>query len=55
MNQLTENVAFVPIADHSRKIEASAHLSKRLLRWPTRLLCQHRVCFNSYDSKKSPI
>ena len=47
INKLTDNVASVPVAGHSRKIEASAHLCKILLRQPTRLLCQHRVCLNS--------
>ena len=28
MNKLSENVASVPVTGHSRKIEASAHLSK---------------------------
>ena len=32
MNRLSENVASVPVTGHSRKIEASAHLSKMLLR-----------------------
>ena len=35
MNKLSENVAAVasvPVAGHSRKIEASAHLSKMLFR-----------------------
>ena len=32
MNKLSENVASVLVAGHSRKAEASAHLSKMLLR-----------------------
>ena len=32
MNKLSENVASVPVTGNSRKIEASAHLSKMLLR-----------------------
>ena len=33
MNKLSENVASVPVTGNSRKVEASAHLSKILLRW----------------------
>ena len=32
MNKFSENVASVHVTGHSRKIEASAHLSKMLLR-----------------------
>ena len=32
MNKLSDNVASVPVTGHSRKIEASAHLSKLMLR-----------------------
>ena len=32
MNKLSENVASVAVTGHSRKIVASAHLSKMLLR-----------------------
>ena len=32
MNKLSENVAYVPVADHSRKIEASASMCKMLYR-----------------------
>ena len=53
MNKLSENVASVLVAGHSRKIEASAHLSKMLLSKLIRLLCQRRVCLNSFGSKTS--
>ena len=53
MNKLSENVTFVPVADHSRKIELSAHMKKMMSRYPIWLLCQHRVCQNSCGSKTS--